>query len=225
MLIVKANSAIDLARLPNKPTFLFTSSSFAATMKEKPNSIEARFILEDDQNKIDHHERFGSGRDLLFQLTDEVSRCYQKEVIECFQSGDGGTAKIKEAFANRIYTELKRVYNEASGEKNNAKTLMNTRVTIVWLELKMNGRNDMERMRRLLSTFISSFVAFENQMICEHYLLHNESAGLVYLIINTDQQVFVEARLQQLPQLKMIYHDEQTSSNGSYNDLCFRLLL
>ncbi len=218
--IMHDNPVIDFDLLPKKTTFLYTSSQFAATMKRKPKQIEAIFILEDDKNKIDHYERFGSGIDLIFQLSDEIYRCYRKEVRECLESGDLSTAKIKEEFANKIHAELKNVYKSMSREKNNSIISMDTTTTIIWLKLKMHGGSEMEGVRKLLSTFISSFVVFDNQTTCENYLLKNKSTGLVYLIINTDHKI---STLQQLSHVTTVYYDEQISSN-EYNNLCFRLL-
>jgi hypothetical protein len=224
--IMNDNSAIDFDLLSKKTTFLYVSSQFAATMKRKPKQIEAMFILEDDKNKIDHYERFGSGRDLIFQLADEIYRCYKKEARECLESGDLTTAKIKEEFANKIHEELKRVYNSMLTHNNNVMTPIDTTTAIVWLGLKLQGEIEMERVRTLLSSFVSSFLAFDNQSTCENYLLENKFAGFVYLIINTDHEISIGT---DLPHIKIVYYNEQILSNNEkiinkYNDLCFRLL-
>jgi len=103
-------SFIDLKKLPNKITLFFVSSEFAATMKDKPEQTEAIFILESDKNQVDHRKQFDTGEDLIFQLADEIYRCYKKEASELLQSGDSSIAKEKEDLANRIHGELKKAY-------------------------------------------------------------------------------------------------------------------
>lgn len=219
------DSTIDYDLLPNKPTFLYVSSQFAATMKIKPKQIEGIFILEEDKNKIDHKERFSSGIDLIFQLADEIYRCYKKEEREYFLSGHYSTAKTKEEFSSKIHDELKKVYNSmVKDNNNNIITSIDTTTTIVWLRLKEQGKIQIEKMRMLLSSCITSFLAFDNQSICENYLLKNKSDGFVYLIINTDHKISTETVL---PHVKIVYYYEQSNNEkiiNSYNDLCFQLL-
>lgn len=220
ILIMNDDSTIDFDLLPNKSTFLYVSSQFAVTMKIKPKQIEGIFILEDDKNKIDHYERFGSGMDLIFQLADEIYRCYRKEEKEYFLSGHYSIAKTKEKFSSKIHEELKRVYNTMVKDNNNNSmmTSIDTTTTIVWLRLTVQGKIEMERMRMLLSSCISSFLAFDNQSTCENYLLKNKSDGFIYLIINTDHKISIETVLQGV---KIVYYYEQSNN---FNDLCFQLL-
>src|SRR5690349_14865465 len=114
IIILDNDSFVDFNKLPNKITLLFVSSEFAAKMKDKPLQTEAIFILEDDKNKVDYRTRFDSDEDLIFQLADEICRCYRKEAKDCSEAGDFAIAKEKEELANDIHEELKKVYRSVS---------------------------------------------------------------------------------------------------------------
>ena len=102
------SSVVELNKLSKKTNFVFASRQFADTLKNIPKRIKAIFTLEDDENKADHYTRFATGEHFIFQLADELYRCYKDEAIECFASSDRKAAKIKEDISNRIHEELKR---------------------------------------------------------------------------------------------------------------------
>jgi hypothetical protein len=78
---------VDYDKLPKKVTFLFVSSSYAATMKNKSEQLKDIFILEEDKNKVDHCNRFENGKDLIFELADDIYRCLKKNPVNIWHRG------------------------------------------------------------------------------------------------------------------------------------------
>ena len=109
--ILDDTSITDFDDLPKKTTFLFVSSEFAAAMKDKLEQVQAVFVLEKDISKVDYRERFDNGDDLIFQLADEIYKCYKTEAQQHIRTGDLIAAKTKEGLANQIHSELKKAYN------------------------------------------------------------------------------------------------------------------
>ncbi|UJR12027.1 hypothetical protein I4U23_016205 [Adineta vaga] len=103
-------SSIDYRQLPNKPTFLLVSSVFAATMNDKPKQVEGILILEENGNPVDHRTHFENGEDLIFELADEIYRCYIKEANQYSQSGGSMIAEIKKEQANQVHKNIKEAY-------------------------------------------------------------------------------------------------------------------
>ncbi|CAF1395572.1 unnamed protein product [Adineta steineri] len=82
-------------------------------MESEPEHIEAVFVLEDDISKVDYQHRFDNGDDLIYQLADEIYRCYQQEAEQYSILGDVKTAEIKRKVSNKIHEELDKAYNSA----------------------------------------------------------------------------------------------------------------
>jgi hypothetical protein len=96
MVVLDYKEFVDLTKWTKNPTLLFVSSEFAETMQNnKPENIKAIFILEKDPKKVDNRERFATGEHLIFQLADELYRCYKNEARLFSESGDLSTAKKK----------------------------------------------------------------------------------------------------------------------------------
>ena len=168
LLICPDTSIIGLVTLSEKTTFLFISSQAAEMIMRQNKQIGPMFILENDPKRVDYEVRFGSGLDLLFQLADEIYRCYMKEAREYVQSGDLTTANIREEYAKQIHTELKRIYNSIS--KNNPPSMeksidITTTTAIVWLDMNTQQTIIVDRLNKLLSTIVSSFSVFDDQVI------------------------------------------------------------
>lgn len=198
LLICPDTSVIDLDTPSEMTTFLFISSEVAEMIMRQNKQIGPTFILENDPKKVDDEMRFGSGLDLLFQLADEIYRCYIKEERE---------------YANQIHVELKRIYNSIS--KNNLSTEKSidttTTTAIVWLNMNTQQTTTTERLNKLLSMLVSSFVVFDDQITCEQYLIQNKSMGMVFLVINTEQQISYGMDFRELSNIKIIYYYEKAS--------------
>ncbi|CAF1435323.1 unnamed protein product [Adineta steineri] len=80
-------------------------------MERALEHTKAIFVLEDDISKVDYQHRFGSGDDLIYQLADEIYRCYQQEAEQCSISGDVKAAEIKRNISNKMHEELDKAYN------------------------------------------------------------------------------------------------------------------
>ncbi|CAF1437940.1 unnamed protein product [Adineta steineri] len=117
ILIIDDISTVDFDELDKKTTFLFVSSEFDVTMERALEHTKAIFVLEDDISKVDYQHRFGSGDDLIYQLADEIYRCYQQEAEQCSISGDVKAAEIKRNISNKMHEELDKAYNSVL--KNN----------------------------------------------------------------------------------------------------------
>ncbi|CAF0943635.1 unnamed protein product [Adineta steineri] len=109
--IIDDISTVNFDEPPRKTAFLFVSSEFDATMGSELEHTEAVFVLEDDIGKVDYEHRFDNGDDLIYQLADEIYRCYQQEAEQYLISGDVKTAEIKRKVSNKIHEELDKAYN------------------------------------------------------------------------------------------------------------------
>lgn len=110
-ILVYDDAALDDLDIPaGKITYFFVSSKFAATMTAKPYQPNTIFTLEDDRDKVDHLNRFDTDEDLIFQLGDEIYRCFKKEAGDLTQAGEQSLAKKKQTMADRIHGELKDAY-------------------------------------------------------------------------------------------------------------------
>ena len=95
--ITNESRATNLDWLPKEKTpFLFISSEYASAMKGKPEQDMAVFVLEEDRNKVDHRARFDKSDDLIFQLADELDRCYKQEMQKHLRAGNIVTAKYQD---------------------------------------------------------------------------------------------------------------------------------
>jgi hypothetical protein len=210
-------------------TLLFVSSEFATAMESKPEQTKAIFILEDDNTKVDHRERFATGEDLIFQLTDELYRCYKKEANDYLIVGNTAMAEIQEKQASRIHSELKTAHQNYFASKNSSTASICTTTTLVWLKSKSKNDTEVREMQNLICKVVSSFQAFASHASCQTYLLDHKTAGTVFLIISTDYEDSIVADLQQLPNVKFVYRYGQPSMKNesvisNYDYLRFRLI-
>jgi len=221
--IIDDGATINFDELPKKTTFLFTSSEFAARMGDKPERIEAVFTLEQNENKVDYRQRFDNSEDLIFELADEIYRCYKKEAKEYFESDDKSTANIKEEKANQIHPELNKAYNWVLAGNNSTTTL-------VWLQLKSHDDDEeKQKLEKFLYKIVSSFRAFDCEHKCHEYLRVDKSVGTIFLIVNAGYESSVVVNLQQCNNVQAVYRYGEASSKdeiviNNYNDLCFRVL-
>ena len=221
--------SIDFTAFDEKTTFLFVSSEFAKMMTTQAKQIEMLFILESDSTKVDYQKRFDCGVDLIFQLADEIYRCYMIEAREDFELGDLSRANIKEECANQVHRELKRIYNSMYKDDHSIVKLVDTRTTIVWLDIRRQRIDAIDRLNELSSTIVSSFLVSDDRITCEEYLMASQSKSRVFLVINTDQEISLGIDLYQLPNVKIVYYCDETFLKTEwiitkYNDLCFRLM-
>ncbi|CAF2931568.1 unnamed protein product [Rotaria sp. Silwood2] len=220
--------AFNFGELPKKATFLFVSSEFAATMKNKPEQVETVFILEYDKNKVDNRERFATDEDIICQLADEIYRCYEKEAREYSEYGDPSIAKIKEEQANRIHIELKKIHQRLFARNITTDTTICTITTLVWLKSKLQDDIEVEKVKNLFSKGVSSFLVFDSLFDCHKDLLEHEVVGNIFLIIDADYEESVVVDFQQLPNVKVVGRYGQSSLENeaiidNYDDLCSRL--
>ncbi|CAF3686563.1 unnamed protein product [Rotaria socialis] len=198
----------DFNGLPKKSTLLFISSEFALSMENnKPDYVKAIFILENDQNKVDHRERFATGEDLMCQLADELYRCYKKEANDFLICGNSSMASIKEKQANRIHSELQQVHQEYFSNYITTKVSICTTTTLLWLRSKLQNDADVEKVKNIFQGIISNFFEFDS--------------ALKY----SDYDNTVVADFQQLLNVKGVYHcwlSDKTNINN-YGDLCLQL--
>lgn len=221
-------SDFDFGKLPQRTTVLFVSSAFAATMTTKPEQVETVFILEDDKSRVDHRERFATGEDLIFQLADEIFRCYEKEARAYSDAGDVLAAEIKEEQANRIHSELKKTHTKVSAHDITTDTLTCTTTRAIWLKSKLRHDIEVEKVKNLFSEIVSSFAVFDSPSDCRKNLFEYEVVENIFLIIDTDYEDSVVVDFQQRPNVKMVSRFGQSSpENGkvidNYYDLCSRL--
>lgn len=221
-------SDFDFGKLPQRSTVLFVSSEFAAKMTNKPKQVENVFILEDDASRADHRKRFATGKDLIFQLADELFRCYEREAIAYSTAGDVSTAKTKEEEANRIFSQLKQVHKEASVHGIATDTLAPPKTSVIWVKSESRDDSEVEKVKNLFSEIVSSFDIFDNRSDCRQNLSKYAVDDNIFLIVDTDYKDSTVSEFQQRPNVRLVSRFGQSSlENGrvidNYYDLCSRL--
>jgi hypothetical protein len=229
VLIFDNPSFVGMDKLPKKPTLLFVSSQFAATIKSTPEQIEKIFILEDDQNKVDEQRRFPTGERLIYQLAYEMERCYKREANECKEFGHSWISQRKQKEADRIHSEMRKIHERVFLCNMTAEnSIYITKTTLVWLTPKSQDVGEVKKMKELFSEVVSSFHVFDNELDCRVYLLENEFDGFMFLIIDTDYEDSIVVHLRELLNVKVVYRYGQSLLQNekiidNYDDLCFEV--
>ncbi|CAF2621835.1 unnamed protein product [Rotaria sp. Silwood2] len=197
-------------------------------MKNKPEQVEAVFILENDKNKVDNRERFATGEDIICQLADEIYRCYEKEARECSKVVHPSIAAKKAEQTNRIHIELKKIHRRLFPRNITTDISICTRTKVVWLKSKSQDNIEVEKVKNLLSKVASSFLVFDSLLDCQKDLLEDELVSNIFLIIDADYDDSVIIELQQLPNVKVVSRYGQSSLENktaieNYDDLYYQL--
>jgi hypothetical protein len=228
ILVFDDSSDINFDGLPDKTTLLFSSSQFVSTMTKKPKHLTKSFILEEDRNKVDQRERFSSSEDFIFQLADELYRYYKLEANNDSKAGDDSSAKGKEEIANRIHSELKKVYEGFSSSDTDNQSPICTTTTLVWLKSRYHNHNDVEKVQNLFKNIDLCFSIFDDKQECYGYVCTTEFKSTVFLIIDAGYEDSSVADFQHLSNVKQIYRHVPSSStkdtvSSNRDNLCFQL--
>ncbi|CAF1374168.1 unnamed protein product [Adineta ricciae] len=224
--IIELEMNSNLNKLSKENLVLFVSSEFALTMKEQFGKI---FILENDKSKIDNEKRFGNGEDLIYSLADEIYRCYMKESKEYLQNGDLINAKLKEEKANEIHHELKKIYKSISSLQTQISISNPPLTKLIWIKSKIQINHiEIEKIENHFSEVISSFLVFNDPLICHQRILDNEIQTKIFLIIDSNYDESIINDFQKLSNVKIVIRYGQISSENetiidNYDDLCFHL--
>ena len=163
--LIEIHSTFDLPhQLQSQTNFLFTSSQFAQSIQNQSKQFEKIFILEEDKHKVNNRLTFGTGEDLIYQLSDEIYRFYQQQAQLALQSNDLIKAQFNEQQAKQIYQQLKQVHQQFA---NSQTTKSNSTTRIIWLKTK---NEQIEKVKDLLCPFVCSFSIFDKLCECEQYL-------------------------------------------------------
>mgnify|MGYP002384079473 CR=1 FL=1 len=179
-----------------KITYLFVSNRIDINeIKKRGDSIERIVILEDDTINVDYKQRFNNGVDLIFELADELNRCYKEEVEIYNLSGNVDEARKRNALADEIHPKLKIIFESMSKQTQ----IIMKPVTIVWFKRYVHT-DEINHIQELIPKYASSFLEFNDELECKKYLCKNQSATTIFLIIN-EQSI----NLQDFPEIKHVY--------------------
>lgn len=225
IIIFDDSLVIDYDALSRKNTLLFVSSEYMATMKNKLEHIGEIFMLDSDHSKPGYRDSFPTGEDLIFQLADELYRCYKLEASDLLDSGDTDSAKQKEELADRIHDELKKAYTSTVKEDNSDAISADTTTVIVWLKSKMEDDAEVKKAQDLLDGIAPPFELLHSEIAWQNYLQNTKSCGTLFLITDSDEVNLIPTDLHSSFNVQAVYRYGKTSSiNDDDDDLCFELL-
>ena len=229
ILVFDNSTNFSFDNLSNKKIILFSSSQFISSITNKPEQLVKSFILDEHTDKVQQEERFDNSEDLIFQLADELYRCYKHEASDDSKSGDANLAKEKEEIANRIHSELKKAHQRFSTNvSDHDKSPISTKTALVWLEYESNNEDVGANMQKRFGDILSSISTFKDQEECFCHVCTNEHDNTVFLIIDGDYKDSAVVGLSNLRNVKKIYSCNRTSSTNktsvnNHNDLYFQL--
>jgi hypothetical protein len=208
ILIVKNCSEIDLNQIKDKTIFIFTTSRISSLVKKEIRQQPQKlFILGQDQNSNNEENYFHNSEDFIFELADELYRCYMWEVNNDRRSGNTLASTYKNELANQIHKQLKEIHRTSS---TNNQSIISTETIIIWL--KFNNKNDqiITNTRILFENIVSSFIIFDDCEECFGHLCTDEFNHSVFLIIDDNYKDINLATLQALENIKQIYRYDQS---------------
>lgn len=216
------SSIVDLNELPDRNTLLFTSSEYMTIIKNIPRRIERIFVLESDQSQADYQNRFATGEDLIFQLADELYRCYKLEADDSSKLGDSVMAEMKKKQADKIHDELGKTYKSVFKSDNVAAVVVTSATTVMWLKSKSQKNIEMGNLQSSLSQIVSSVQSFDNTIDCHNSLRMNELWGSVFLVIDPDYEDSTKPDFHQFRNVQAVYRCTETLTDNDDN-LAFQL--
>ncbi len=153
-------------------------------------------------------QHFNNSEELIFQLYDEIFKCYTLEINNHKKSGKHSQAAQKEELINQIDKQIKNVHRTFS--QNNPSTI-STKTTIIWL--KFNNVNDemIIKTKNLFENIVSSFLIFDDPQECYSDVLCTDS---VFLIIDDNYKEMSIATFQTLDNIKQIYRYNQSETKN-----------
>lgn len=231
ILLYDNTSNIDFDKMLNKTIYIFASRQSISSMTKKPIQTSFYFILEDDEDKTDQLERFSDIEDLIFQLADELYRCYKQESKDDLRSGNTSLGNDKEELANQIHSELKKVdqHNFHDDNDDDTKSSICAITTVIYLKSRYNHKDGMKKIKNLLENIVSSFLIFNDEQECYSHICTNDYNSSVFIIIDNDYRDGSIVGFQRLDNVRKIYHYDpspssiQETSKNNHNEFSIRL--
>ena len=155
---------------------------------------------------VDYKQRFNNDVDLIFELADELNRCYKEEAEIYNLSGNFYEARKINALADEIHPKLKIIFESMPKQTQ----IIMKPVTIVWFKRNLHT-DEINHIQELIPKYVSSFLEFNDEFECKKYLCKNQSTATIFLIIN-EQSI----NLQDFPEIKHVYL--------KYDNLCHELI-
>ncbi|UJR24514.1 hypothetical protein I4U23_005889 [Adineta vaga] len=187
ILIYENPSEISFSTIGNKTLMIFTDNRVNSSMLTKPNITMKLFILETNDSKVNNEDRFGSDEDLMFQLSDELYRCYQWEANEDWRDDQEIISKQKEEIAKNIHEQLTKVYENFPETNLNDQLPLSTITRIVYLKRQQNDNNNrFDKLKNLCKDLVTSCTSFDDPEECWFDMLAHEEDKTIFLLINKD---------------------------------------
>ncbi|CAF2099175.1 unnamed protein product [Rotaria magnacalcarata] len=223
IVIYQNETTLDFSQWSNKIILLFTTTQFAATLKNVPTCVTIYTLNSGDFNVEDPYQ-FATIQDLVNQLFDAIVQKYRLETCRYNQIGEPDKANEQEMKANKVEQEFKKVY-EQMHNNSSKKTSNNIPLTIIWLMPKVG---DMESLKEAFGEYFSSYHLFFNEHTCHYYIVENEHRNDIFLIIDTSSEQSIANGFRQFSNVKKIYFYGQSTNSDektfhTRNDLYYRL--
>ena len=208
IIILDHPSEMDFNSLQHKTIFIFTTNEIHSFMNKRLSQVNSFFLLGEGQS--DKIKYFDHLKDLLFELSDQLYRCYRWEMEKDLESGEKSLSNQKNELANQIHYQLKKLYRIKGDLFLEKKSTISKSTTLIWL--KSNNEYH-ESIGNQLETLFTSFRLFSNLNDCYSHILTIENESAVYLIIDDEYKEKDVIGFFQLKHVKQIYRFVPNSKN------------
>ncbi|CAF1338001.1 unnamed protein product [Adineta ricciae] len=176
-------SEIPHSTMNDKIWMVFTTNQMNLSTVKKASPSAKFFVLETDEAKVNNYERFGSDEDLMFQMSDELYRCFHLEADEDWREGEEQLSKQKQAIAKKIHEKLKEVYQQFPEPNLNEKSKLSTKFVVLWLQGQQENKNYTKKINKLFENILS-FTFYNNPEDCWGEILTVEQDTHLFIVID-----------------------------------------
>ena len=223
IVVLKTPAEIDRNSIENKTIFLFTTNEIYSSMNKRIFPISSCYLLGEDQSDTNRH--FNNLKDLIFELSDELSHCYLWEMEKDLESGNKLQSDEKKEIAKQIPYQLKKLYRtQPNLFLENRPTNFSTKTTLIWLKHNNQNNQSIQFIRDKLKSIVTSFEIFSNLGDWHLHMLTNEIESSVFLIIDDQYQENDVAAVQQFNNIKHCYRFISKNSETFFLEILHRLI-
>ena len=194
---------IDLNLFKEKKIIVLTTNKIYSEMNK--DGIESFILLGQNENKEIEYLK-----DLIFELSDELYRFYQREMNDHLRLNEFNLANQKKEISNEIYFQLNKLYRLKEDLFLSKNLIVRKETTLIWFKSDSDENGQLfQLLNNQLTNVISSFQFFDNYDQFYSHLLTEENVSNVFVII--DNECVVD--LNGLKFVKEIYRFSSNLSN------------
>ncbi|CAF1591421.1 unnamed protein product [Adineta ricciae] len=219
-------SEIPHSAMSDKILMIFTTNQMNLSTVKKASPSAKFFVLETDEAKVNNYERLGSDEDLMFQMSDELCRCFHLEANEDWREGEEQLSKQKQAIAKKIHEKLKEVYQQFPEPDLDEKRKLSTRFVVFWLQGQREDKNYTKKIKKLFENILS-FTSYNDPQDCWEEILTLEQDTHLFIVIDESYSENDIVGIIADPHEKKIYRSTpvQPDAKGKIHDKTSFLLI